>query len=85
MQCLLGLAAFLCVSFGGLGIGFFFGVLSSVVTRFTIHARVVEPVVCFTMAYLSYLCSELFHFSGIIGVIACGLFQVSFNMIFLFQ
>lgn len=28
---------------------------------------VVEPVVCFGVAYLAYICSELFHFSGIIA------------------
>ncbi|KAI1718913.1 sodium/hydrogen exchanger family domain-containing protein [Ditylenchus destructor] len=79
-DCFLGLIAFLCVSLGGCLIGFIFGVLSSIITKHTIHVRVVEPVVCFGMAYLSYVCSELFHFSGIIGIICCGLFQTHYTM-----
>ncbi|CAI4221267.1 unnamed protein product [Auanema sp. JU1783] len=72
---ILGLLAFLCVSLGGLFIGLACGAMSAIITRFTEHVRVVEPVVLFGMAYLSYMVSELFHFSGIIGIIACGLFQ----------
>ncbi|KAK6053049.1 hypothetical protein COOONC_09447 [Cooperia oncophora] len=33
----------------------------------------------FGLAYLAYMCSELFHFSGIIGIIACGLFQSHYS------
>lgn len=33
------------------------------------------------MAYLAYVVSELFHFSGIIGIIACGLFQTHYTML----
>ncbi|KAI3420411.1 hypothetical protein GPALN_003709 [Globodera pallida] len=79
-DCFLGVAAFLCVSLGGLLIGTLFGILSALITKFTIHVRVVEPVICFTIAYLSYVCSELFHFSGIIGIIACGLIQIQYTM-----
>uniref|UniRef100_A0A1I7X9A6 Sodium/hydrogen exchanger n=1 Tax=Heterorhabditis bacteriophora TaxID=37862 RepID=A0A1I7X9A6_HETBA len=39
----------------------------------------VEPVIMFGMAYLAYMTSELFHFSGIIGIIACGLFQTHYS------
>uniref|UniRef100_A0A7E4UYB7 Sodium/hydrogen exchanger n=1 Tax=Panagrellus redivivus TaxID=6233 RepID=A0A7E4UYB7_PANRE len=79
-DCFLGFVAFLCVAFGGLVIGIFFGLLSAFITKYTLNVRVVEPVVCFGMAFLSYVCSELFHFSGIIGVIACGLFQTHYTM-----
>ncbi|KAE9551548.1 hypothetical protein FO519_005241 [Halicephalobus sp. NKZ332] len=79
-DCFLGFLAFICVSFGGLIIGLIFGILSTLITKFTNHVRVVEPVVCFGMAYLSYVFSELFHFSGIIGIIACGLFQTHYTM-----
>ncbi|KAI6232258.1 Sodium/hydrogen exchanger [Aphelenchoides besseyi] len=79
-DCFLGFVAFLCVSFGGLAIGLIFGVVCSFVTKFTISARVVEPVICLGMAYLAYVCSELFHFSGIIGMIACGIVQSKFMM-----
>ncbi|KAH7702037.1 PBO-4 protein, partial [Aphelenchoides avenae] len=79
-DCFLGFLAFVCVSCGGLLIGLACGMLSAFITKFTIHVRVVEPVVCFGMAYLAYVFSELFHFSGIIGIIACGLFQAHFTM-----
>lgn len=75
----MGLIAFLCVSLGGLSIGLICGLLSAIVTKFTKHVRVVEPVMMFGMAYLAYMGSELFHFSGIIGIIACGLFQAHYS------
>ncbi|CAB3400339.1 unnamed protein product [Caenorhabditis bovis] len=78
VDCVLGFLAFLCVSLGGLLIGIVCGVISSFITKFTQDVRVVEPVVIFGMAYLAYLISELFHFSGIIGLIACGLFQTHY-------
>ncbi|KAI6191830.1 Sodium/hydrogen exchanger [Aphelenchoides bicaudatus] len=79
-DCFLGMLAFLCVSLGGLAIGIVFGLASSFITRFTICARVVEPVICITLAYLSYVCAELFHFSGIISLITCGIIQSKFTM-----
>ncbi|CAD5227694.1 unnamed protein product [Bursaphelenchus okinawaensis] len=77
---LLGILSFLTVSFGGLFIGLACGLLSSYVTKFTISARVVEPVICLGMAYLSYSCSELFHFSGIIAIICCGIVQARYTI-----
>ncbi|EFO89844.1 CRE-PBO-4 protein [Caenorhabditis remanei] len=74
----LGLLSFLCVSIGGLIIGLICGAISSFITKFTTDVRVVEPVVLFGMAYLAYLASEMFHFSGIIALIACGLFQTHY-------
>ncbi|ETN82685.1 sodium/hydrogen exchanger 3 [Necator americanus] len=79
LDCFMGFLAFLCVSLGGLAIGLFFGFMSAFVTKFTKHVRVVEPVIMFGMAYMSYMGSELFHFSGIIGIIACGLFQTHYS------
>ncbi|CAD5234965.1 unnamed protein product [Bursaphelenchus xylophilus] len=76
----MGFASFLSVSFGGLLIGVLSGLLSSYVTKFTISARVVEPVICLGTAYLSYACSELFHFSGIIAIICCGIVQARYTM-----
>ncbi|RCN24738.1 hypothetical protein ANCCAN_29560 [Ancylostoma caninum] len=79
LDCFMGFLAFLCVSLGGLAIGLFFGFLSAFVTKFTKDVRVVEPVIMFGMAYMAYMGSELFHFSGIIGIIACGLFQTHYS------
>lgn len=61
-------------------IGFIFGLLCSFITKFTISSRVVEPVICVGMAYLAYVCAELFHFSGIISMIACGIVQAKYTM-----
>ncbi|VDL79254.1 unnamed protein product [Nippostrongylus brasiliensis] len=79
LDCFMGFLAFLCVSLGGLSIGLICGFLSALITKFTKHVRVVEPVIMFGMAYLAYMGSELFHFSGIIGIIACGLFQTHYS------
>ncbi|KAL6725087.1 hypothetical protein Aduo_019905 [Ancylostoma duodenale] len=79
LDCFMGFLAFLCVSLGGLAIGLFFGFMSAFVTKFTKDVRVVEPVIMFGMAYMAYMGSELFHFSGIIGIIACGLFQTHYS------
>ena len=43
------------------------------VTRFTRHVRVVEPLIIFTSAYFAFLIAELFHWSGIISIIAYGI------------
>ena len=39
---------------------------------------VVEPLAIFGMAYLSYTCAEVFHFSGIVSIIGCGLVQAHY-------
>ena len=46
-----------------------------VITKYTEHVRVVEPIAMFIMAYTSYILAELFHLSGIISIITCGLLQ----------
>ena len=46
---------------------------ASLVTRFTRHVRVVEPLVIFSSAYFAFLLAELFHWSGIISIIAYGI------------
>ncbi|CAI2356502.1 unnamed protein product [Caenorhabditis sp. 36 PRJEB53466] len=73
-----GVLSFFYVSLGGLGIGLLCGILSSFVTKFTQDVRVVEPVILFGMAYLAYLLTEMLHLSGIISLIACGLFQTHY-------
>lgn len=37
--------------------------------------RVVEPLAILTMAYLAYMMAELFHWSGIISLVGCGIVQ----------
>ncbi|XP_033760416.1 LOW QUALITY PROTEIN: sodium/hydrogen exchanger 2-like [Pecten maximus] len=77
-QVFLGLAAFFVVSLGGLCIGILLGVLTAIITKYTVHVRVVEPLAVFVLAYISYLLAELFHFSGIISIIGCGLVQAQY-------
>ena len=49
--------------------------VTALMTKTTQHVRVMEPLIVFAMAYLSYFGAELFHWSGIISLIGCGLIQ----------
>ena len=40
--------------------------------------RVCEPLAIFGIAYLSYATAELFHWSGIISLIGCGIVQAHY-------
>ena len=62
-----GFASFLVVAIGGTVIGILWGFVTGFVTRFTNHARVLEPLFVFVMAYMSYLTAEIFHMSGILA------------------
>ena len=62
-----GFASFLVVALGGTLVGIIWGYVTGFVTRFTNHARILEPLFVFTMAYLSYLNAEIFHLSGIMA------------------
>lgn len=68
-----GLASFIVVAGGGTIIGIIWGYVTGFVTRFTNHAPILEPMFVFTMAYLSYLCAEIFHMSGILAITFCGI------------
>lgn len=61
-----GVASFFVVALGGTIIGVIWGFLTGLVTRFTDHVRVIEPIFIFIMAYLAYLNAEMFHMSGIL-------------------
>lgn len=77
-QVALGIAAFMCVSLGGLAIGIFMGVFTALITKHTEEVRVVEPLAMLGVAYLSYLLAEMVHFSGIISIIGCGIVQAHY-------
>lgn len=62
-----GVASFFVVAIGGTIIGIIWGFLTGLVTRFTDHVRVIEPIFIFVMAYLAYLNAEIFHMSGILA------------------
>ncbi|WAR28438.1 NHEB-like protein [Mya arenaria] len=74
----IGVVQFFVVSLGGLGIGIILGMLTAVLTKYTEHCRVVEPLAVFVLAYISYLAAEMFHLSGIISIIGCGLVQAQY-------
>ncbi|XP_068238479.1 probable Na(+)/H(+) antiporter nhx-9 [Palaemon carinicauda] len=77
-QYALAVVAFFIVVFGGIAIGIFYGGLTALITKSTADVRVVEPLALFCLAYLCYLTAELFHFSGIISLIVCGLVQAHY-------
>ncbi|KAL4220616.1 hypothetical protein ACF0H5_021013 [Mactra antiquata] len=77
-QIFLGIAKFFIVVTFGLLLGIICGLISSYITKFTNSVKVVEPLIVFGFAYLSYVLSELFEFSGIVSIIACGIIQVHY-------
>ena len=64
---LAGGCQFVVVGLGGLCVGLFFGLLAALTTRFTARAQVIAPLFVFLYSYLSYLTSEMLHFSGIMA------------------
>uniref|UniRef100_UPI00398F7D6F sodium/hydrogen exchanger 1 n=1 Tax=Pristiophorus japonicus TaxID=55135 RepID=UPI00398F7D6F len=71
-EVVLGILSFFVVSFGGIFVGVLFGIIAAFTSRFTAHIRVIEPLFVFLYSYMAYLCSEIFHLSGIMALIACG-------------
>ncbi|KAK3558576.1 hypothetical protein QTP86_021649 [Hemibagrus guttatus] len=69
---LLGVLSFLVVALGGIMVGMVYGIMAAVTSRFTSHSRVIEPLFVFLYSYLAYLSAEVFHLSGIVALIACG-------------
>ncbi|KAM7384681.1 hypothetical protein PAMA_011846 [Pampus argenteus] len=69
---LLGVVCFLVVSVGGIMVGAIYGILGAFTSRFTSHTRVIEPLFVFLYSYMAYLSAEVFHLSGIMSLIACG-------------
>ncbi|XP_008291112.1 sodium/hydrogen exchanger 1b [Stegastes partitus] len=69
---LLGVVCFFVVSLGGIMVGFIYGILGAFTSRFTSHTRVIEPLFVFLYSYMAYLSAEVFHLSGIMSLIACG-------------
>ncbi|KAM4630571.1 sodium/hydrogen exchanger 1b [Polymixia lowei] len=68
----LGVVCFFVVSLGGIMVGAIYGLLGAFTSRFTSHTRVIEPLFVFLYSYMAYLSAEVFHLSGIMSLIACG-------------
>eukprot|EP00117_Sycon_ciliatum_P014527 scpid37227/ scgid4286/ Sodium/hydrogen exchanger 3; Na(+)/H(+) exchanger 3; Solute carrier family 9 member 3 len=71
-QIVLAIVSFFTISLGGTLIGVIWGMVASFITRFTDHVRVIETLLVFVCGYLAYLSAEVFHFSGIMSAISCG-------------
>ncbi|XP_062853750.1 sodium/hydrogen exchanger 1b [Trichomycterus rosablanca] len=69
---LLGVFSFVVVALGGIVVGVVYGIMAAATSRFTSHSRVIEPLFVFLFSYLAYLSAEIFHLSGIMALIACG-------------
>ncbi|XP_057684352.1 sodium/hydrogen exchanger 1b [Corythoichthys intestinalis] len=69
---LLGVLCFFVVSCGGILVGAIYGLLGAFTSRFTSHTRVIEPLFVFLYSYMAYLSAEVFHLSGIMSLISCG-------------
>ncbi|XP_031432965.1 sodium/hydrogen exchanger 1 isoform X2 [Clupea harengus] len=72
LDVVLGIVCFLVVSLGGILVGAIYGILAAFTSRFTSHTRVIEPLFVFLYSYMAYLSAEVFHLSGIMALIACG-------------
>ncbi|XP_064408262.1 sodium/hydrogen exchanger 1 [Latimeria chalumnae] len=68
----MGFLSFLVVALGGVFVGLVYGLIAAFTSRFTFLIRVIEPLFVFLYSYMAYLSAEIFHLSGIMALIACG-------------
>ncbi|NXF09539.1 SL9A5 protein, partial [Smithornis capensis] len=68
-----GVASFFLVSLGGTAVGLLFAFLLALITRFTKHVRIIEPLFVFLLAYVAYLAAEMVSLSSILAVTFCGI------------
>ncbi len=78
--------SFFTVSLGGFGIGFAMGILSALACRCTsLRSRMLEPLIILLSAYMSFILSQMLHWSGFIALIVCGLTQKRYAFPNLFE
>ncbi|XP_056876481.1 sodium/hydrogen exchanger 3.1 [Takifugu flavidus] len=68
-----GIVSFFVVAFGGSLVGFVFGLLISLLTRFTKNIQIIEPGFVFVLGYLAYLTAEMLSLSAILSIVFCGI------------
>ncbi|TNM93068.1 hypothetical protein fugu_018470 [Takifugu bimaculatus] len=68
-----GIVSFFVVAFGGSLVGFIFGLLISLLTRFTKNIQIIEPGFVFVLGYLAYLTAEMLSLSAILSIVFCGI------------
>ena len=66
----LGVSSFFVVALGGTLIGIIFGFIGSFTTKYTEHARVLEPLIVITYSYLAYLTADMCSTSGILALVS---------------
>ncbi|XP_014824185.1 PREDICTED: sodium/hydrogen exchanger 2-like isoform X2 [Poecilia mexicana] len=72
LDVLVGGCRLIVVGLGGFFVGLFFGLVAALTSRFTSRAQVIAPLFVFLYSYLSYLTSEMLHFSGITAIVTCA-------------
>ncbi|KAM4732488.1 sodium/hydrogen exchanger 2-like isoform 3-T3 [Anableps anableps] len=72
LDVLVGGCRVIVVGLGGFFVGLFFGLVAALTSRFTSRAQVIAPLFVFLYSYLSYLTSEMLHFSGIVDIVTCA-------------
>ena len=64
-----GIGSFVVIVIGAPGIGIVLGFLGGFLSRFTHHVRIMEPLIVIVICYMSFLICEMFHLSGILGLV----------------
>ncbi|XP_078256440.1 sodium/hydrogen exchanger 5 isoform X1 [Rhinoraja longicauda] len=68
-----GLGSIFVVSLGGTAVGIVFAFLLALISRFTKHVRIIEPLFVFLIVFLAHLTAEMISLSSILAVTFCGL------------
>lgn len=74
--------SFLKLSFWSIIAGVSLGLLSALFTKYFRFLTIKPTIECnliFCFGYLSYCVAELFHFSGIIALLACGIMMSKYS------
>uniref|UniRef100_A0A8C9WZG7 Sodium/hydrogen exchanger n=1 Tax=Sander lucioperca TaxID=283035 RepID=A0A8C9WZG7_SANLU len=67
-----GIISFFVVAFGGSLVGLAFGLLVSLLSKYTKNIQIIEPGFIFVLGYLSYLTADMLSLSAILSVTFCG-------------
>ncbi|EDQ85396.1 uncharacterized protein MONBRDRAFT_29272 [Monosiga brevicollis MX1] len=70
---LIGLSQFVLTFFGGIIVGYAFGLIAAFFGMFTRNLGALMPLLVLAMGYLSYLTAESFEISGIIAILVTGM------------
>ncbi|XP_077363652.1 sodium/hydrogen exchanger 3-like isoform X2 [Festucalex cinctus] len=72
LDILRAIVSFFLVAVGGSLLGLLFGLMLSLLTRYTRSIQIIEPGFIFVVGYLSYLTAEMLSLSAILSTICCG-------------